>query len=527
MDVDQLKQLLQQYFLNPLNDLPIAQIKLLETNHDQSVQDFQNAIGALFAPDGPPFQGKAADAIAEYIGKYLDAEEALSPYAGSGLSDRVSTLLNECATALAQEEPLMKTVQGNSAWAAAGATLVTGETVATPEEGAAPPTIPVVQLLIVIGTVVAFVWASADQQNKINELTDVMNTWVNQMQTLAQQADPPGSQLPGLPSQIETAITMDAEQIVVNSTLGKLTPAQRRLFDDVKSLLGTLPYNDADIEALILAGYLDPNTIAGIIKGGSGTFAVFDNSNIATMMNQLTDTQQQKVITNVEAYQKTHPGLTSQQVYNYLWYIKMKAQLKMLEDDILGKNPGDPLAQAIAKMYPAAVMALVQRLDQKAGNNLLAVTDPFSLGYSKLESWYSQLTGIWGEWSMIKHYYQRGSLVAFSVPLSPDGEVDLQINESGIVKWVEVKNALTTNQWGKALTQAGRYAKAGAKNVVIELPQQGVNGTPDLSQQQLNNLKQLEKQYPGVKFEVITGASDPGIQIPFDPPSNNWGSFIP
>jgi hypothetical protein len=140
------------------------------------------------------------------------------------------------------------------------------------------------------------------------------------------------------------------------------------------------------------------------------------------------------------------------------------------------------------------------------------------------------MTGIWGEWSMIKHYYQQdqqGNLVAFSTPLNPDGEVDLKINENGVEKWIEVKNTLTTNQWGKAITQARNYVQNGAKDIILEFPQQGVNGTPDLSRQQLNLLNQLRAQYPGVNFEVRTGATDPGIRMPFDPSSTNWGSYLP
>lgn len=250
MDVDQLKQLIQQYFVGPLGNLPITQIKFLETNHDQSVQDFQNALGALFAPHGPSFQGQAANAIAEYIGKYLDAEEALSPYAGNGFSERITTLLNKCAAALLHEETSLKALDSNAGWAAAGATLATGEVIAAPEEGAAPPTIPVVQILILIGAAVAFVWASADQQNKINDLTGTMNQWVSDMQTLAQQPDPPGSQLPGLPSQISTAITYDTEQIVASSVKITLTPEQEKLVKTLADEYGLSVEEVAELLAL-------------------------------------------------------------------------------------------------------------------------------------------------------------------------------------------------------------------------------------------------------------------------------------
>ena len=76
MDVDQLIKAIQHYILKSLNDLPKASITFLETNHDQTVQEFQKIIGLLFPPGDTIFQGKAADAFAAYIGSYLDAEEA-------------------------------------------------------------------------------------------------------------------------------------------------------------------------------------------------------------------------------------------------------------------------------------------------------------------------------------------------------------------------------------------------------------------------------------------------------------------
>jgi hypothetical protein len=312
-----------------------------------------------------------------------------------------------------------------------------------------------------------------------------------------------------------------------------LSPAQQRLFNDVKSRLGT---NDAEIEALIRAGYLDPDAIVAIIKGGS--YAVFSNpsdaANIATMMKELTPAQQQQFIAIVEQYQKTHPGLTAHQIDNYLQYIKMKAQLKILSGSITGKDPTDILSLAIASKFPMRTQQLNQRLYLDVGNKMDVVTDPFTVTDSELNGWYSNLTGKGAEWASIKHYYSQGKLVDFSVPLPPSpsgkatGEVDIKINENGVEKWVELKNVLSSKgQWGKALTQAEGYVQNGAKVVVLQFPQLGVSGNPTISQQQLNNLQTLRHRYPGVTFEVRTGASDPDIRIPFAPPSDNWGRYLP
>ena len=203
MDVDQFIQAVQQYILHPLDHLPTTQISFLETNHDQSVQDFQNAIGLLFPPGQAIFQGKAADAFANYIGSYLDAEEALSPYAGSGLSDRVNTLLNKCKALHSQEQGLIQSIQNDNGWGNAGKTLVEGETIAAPFEIGAPPD-AAVALVIILGIVaIGLIGANISQQNQIRSLSDAFNQWATDMQTLAQQPDPQGSELPKLPAEID------------------------------------------------------------------------------------------------------------------------------------------------------------------------------------------------------------------------------------------------------------------------------------------------------------------------------------
>ncbi|BCL80906.1 hypothetical protein ccbrp13_33710 [Ktedonobacteria bacterium brp13] len=311
-----------------------------------------------------------------------------------------------------------------------------------------------------------------------------------------------------------------------------LTPEQQRIHEDVKKLLQGSIYNDWEIEQLILAGYTTPTTIVAIIKRGSTFYALFNDSKTAALMNELTSAQQLQFINNVALYQATHPGLPSHQVYNALRYIKLKAQLNLLLADTT-KETRDPISQAIAHAFPTQTQAFHDRLYQDAGNPIDRVTDPFTVTDKDLTGWYSNLTGKWGEWASIKQYMQQGKLVDFSVILpnptgAVDGEVDIKIREGGVVKWVEVKNVETpARQWGKALTQAIKYVQHGATYVIIQLPQQEVEGVNSVQPQQLNNLEQLKRRYPNVTFEVRTGASDPGIRIPFDPPSTNWGSYLP
>ncbi|MGH2508746.1 MAG: RNase A-like domain-containing protein [Ktedonobacteraceae bacterium] len=81
--------------------------------------------------------------------------------------------------------------------------------------------------------------------------------------------------------------------------LNSLTPDQQRLLEDVKSRLGYGPYSDADIEALIRAGYLDPDVIAAIMK--SGNFAAFDDLGVANMMNVLPPSVQLLIVSQAIA----------------------------------------------------------------------------------------------------------------------------------------------------------------------------------------------------------------------------------
>src|SRR5581483_4580462 len=102
-DVHAFIQALQQNLVAPLQQLPVAQLKALDTIHDQSIIDFQNAIGQLYAP-ASPFAGKASAALADLLANYYAAENALSAYSSDSLSERVSKLIQFCQEVVSELE---------------------------------------------------------------------------------------------------------------------------------------------------------------------------------------------------------------------------------------------------------------------------------------------------------------------------------------------------------------------------------------------------------------------------------------
>ncbi|MDQ2905700.1 MAG: hypothetical protein M3Y81_19410 [Chloroflexota bacterium] len=436
MDVDQLKQLIQQYFVQPLNHLPIAQIKLLETNHDQSVRDCQNAIGALFAPGGPSFEGKTADAVAEYIGTYLNAEEALSPYAGNGLSARINELLRDSATTLDHIEPKLRALQNNAAWAAAGAAVATGEVAAAPEELGAPPTIPLVQLLIMLGAATVFVWASADQQNQINDLTESVNAWIAEMQTLAQQADPPGSRLPGPPSKIEAAITLDAVQLLFNAAKGRPPVDPRRRLSSL-----------SDLEWVTLRQYLTS-------KYGCSA------GEIQAILNTLGTRK-----------------LTVQQLEIILQVLHLKAQMQGLHDQMTGYN-----------------VSGITRLQALLDRAIKAIEDgnPYSWTQTNLNTWLGQLQTVGAEWGAIQALGPN-TVTGIEVRHPGSGPVDFETTDG---TWYESKMEGNI-RFDDLLDQLSNYARAGAPALGIVVPENAPKNIGYLLLEALR--KRGFKQYGEVK----------------------------
>ncbi|HEU5378575.1 MAG TPA: hypothetical protein VFV38_24405, partial [Ktedonobacteraceae bacterium] len=193
-DVRAFIQALQENLIEPLQRLPLAQLKALDTAHDQSVIDFQNAIGRLYAPPGP-FTGKASDALADRLADYYAAENALTAYMSDGLSERISKLIQFCQQVVSDLEPKLKDLQGTDPITLAGQVLATTETGAT-LGGDETPAAPIVQLVIagIVGTVV--IGAQAWQEGKLWDAYDTMHHWEMNMSGLAAH---PESVLPASP----------------------------------------------------------------------------------------------------------------------------------------------------------------------------------------------------------------------------------------------------------------------------------------------------------------------------------------
>jgi hypothetical protein len=90
-----------------------------------------------------------------------------------------------------------------------------------------------------------------------------------------------------------------------------LTPQQQHLHNDVASRLAGVTYDSREIDDLIRAGYVDPDAIAAIIKGGRGTFAVFNVSTIAKTMNGLAPSVQLVIIAQAIANKQSKAQIES------------------------------------------------------------------------------------------------------------------------------------------------------------------------------------------------------------------------
>lgn len=321
------------------------------------------------------------------------------------------------------------------------------------------------------------------------------------------------------------------------------------LHDDVVSRLG---YSTVEIDDLIEAGYLDPGTIVTIIMGGNRICGLFSksptNTNIASMVNQLTAVQQFHFVNVVKQYQSIHSSLTAEAVVNYLRYVRMAAQAQGIYNELTRID-----LSSIAQRYQPDMRRLLNRFNKHIWNPLKLVRDPFTVTDDQLDGGYKYLVGFWGEWASIKHADTNGVLAHFSVPIL-GGEVDFQEKDASgnVSRWVEVKNVSSLRStWGKAIIQVENYIAQGAKNVVIQLPQQGKPGYPLPSEQRMRNLQHLQNEYLNIQFVVVIAQPTdqeswnalnrlrqefPMIQfetipstsaIPFELPADNWGNQIP
>lgn len=509
-DIEDLKQAIQHDFITPLSEFR-TQVQPLDSIHDQSIEEFQRTIQALL---GPSFRGAAANALTDLVRHYLATERALGDYTSNRLSEHMAQVATSCERTVAAMEPTLASLQNFPGVAAAGAVMTQTENI-TQEYGGPPgPENPLWDFIMVGGLAIAggaFLWEQAQQQAKVTELWQDVQQWQANMRHLAQQTEPP---LPPEPSNIIPPM---------NSSSG-LSDAQKRLLNDVRSRLGTSPYNDAEIEALIRAGYLDPDAIAAIIRGGSAIYALFNNlgdrANIVTLMGELTPAQQQRFIALVEQYQRTHPGVTSHQIYNALRYTKMKAQAEQLANEIQ--------TSSIAHSYPAATARLLNgRLVQYALNPMIAMTDPFTVTDGQLGvnggGWYANITGVWAEWSRAKYYNSIGQLQDFSAPFTPSagkpGETDIILRNG---TWIEVKNVPNmdygTSAWKILKQEVTKYINGGARHIVVELPQ----GLPALNKVRMEQQLKAVGNAQGVTVDVQYPNG-----VPFNPPADNWGNNLP
>ncbi|HEU5383760.1 MAG TPA: hypothetical protein VFV38_50825 [Ktedonobacteraceae bacterium] len=265
-DVRAFIQALQENLIEPLQRLPLAQLKALDTTHNQSVIDFQNAIGQLYAPPGP-FTGKASDALADRLADYYAAENALTAYTSDGLSERISKLIQFCQQVISDLEPKLKDLQGTDPMTLAGQVLATTETGAT-LGGDETPAASIVQLVIagIVGTVV--IGAQAWQEGKLWDAYDTMHHWEMNMSGLAAHPEPA---LPTSPD-LSQGITVDL------SGIQRLTPAQQREVADILVQLTADGYavDLSEIEDLVRAGYNRATIIAllklGTIDGSKGKY---------------------------------------------------------------------------------------------------------------------------------------------------------------------------------------------------------------------------------------------------------------
>lgn len=254
-DVTVFIQALQQNLLEPLQKLPVAQLKALDTTHNQSVVDFQNAMGQLYAPPGP-FDGKASDALADRLADYYAAESALTAYMSDDLSEYISGLIQYCQQVTDDLPGQLKDIQGTDPTALAGQVFMTSETAAV-AGGDETPAAPIVQLVIacIVGTVV--IGAQAWQEWKVWDAYDTMRTWETNMNGLAAQAE---SVLPASLN-LSQSVTMDL------AAIDGLNTAQQQEVADIIAQLTSEGYtvDQWEIEALIRAGY-NKTTILSILK---------------------------------------------------------------------------------------------------------------------------------------------------------------------------------------------------------------------------------------------------------------------
>ena len=274
-DIEDLKQAVHRDVVIPLSEFQ-AKAQALDTVHDQCVQEFQNAIQALFGPSST-FNGAAADAIAELAGKYLSAERALGDYTSNSLSYRLGSATHLCQTTVAELEPLLAALHDfPAAQAFIAATGAVKEALPPTEESLPPPDNPssfaiwLAGLVIVLagaGTL-AFMVEYNDQQMKANQIDQAIRQWQGGMRDLAAQ---PESKLPPEPTDPKPFLASPGSILYPPAT-NSLTREQREVQDILTYLSanGINGIDQSDVENLVRLGY-DRATIIKILLAGIST----------------------------------------------------------------------------------------------------------------------------------------------------------------------------------------------------------------------------------------------------------------
>lgn len=263
MNIDEFKNSYQYNLIDPLARMPLAQLRLLDSIHDQSVLSFQKTIGKLYAPPGP-FTGQAASRLADLLAQYYSAENGIGSYSGGGLSERVNKLIQFCQNLLADLEPQLRALQStnpnpfNQAQTMLGSapTETTGSQPQAPMDGGSDSGLGGLVLLCIVGTLT--VWANAQQEWQLWNIYETARQWETNMSALAMQSEPP---LPGDLSPFTQDVTIDMAGI------NGLTSQQQQEVNDIIAQLTAAGYavDQWEVEALVRLGYHRAD-ILGIFK---------------------------------------------------------------------------------------------------------------------------------------------------------------------------------------------------------------------------------------------------------------------
>ncbi len=241
------------YVVQALHSLPRQALLSLDALHNQSVRDFNSAMARLFGPQ-QAFQGRAADAIAELVGRYLQAEQGLCRWDDGGPSVRIGGALAASDSLLSQLEPLLRSIreQLTRFQSLLTATRQLPETPAQPGSAEPPPEgVPdggpgMWPFLLVAGSLLA----GAEYENWLMQPAfDLLSDWKRKIQGLGGEPLPP---LPGDPVQISAAVTLDLPFVIpYDSALPKSARLKDLSPEQLAQLASELGVSEAFIRELL------------------------------------------------------------------------------------------------------------------------------------------------------------------------------------------------------------------------------------------------------------------------------------